>query len=184
MPEPLARATFDYTLDEAADVVWRQSRRLRSLRSHPWITAVIMALVSGALLLIVFGWAFPDNPKTLVVWIAAGGALAAGIFGYVRYGHHYRRAVRRMLREAHGDDPLHCEVELHHEHVRVLQPQTALTFPWPDVESVGDEDGDIVLLAKRGGVLVVRQRAFTGERERLAFLDLMRQLAARHAAKG
>ena len=75
----------------------------------------------------------------------------------------------------HGEGRRRCDVELHADRLLVRQDEGLLSFPWPAVDSVRDDEGDIEFLSQRGTV-VVRERAFANEPERAAFLRLAIEL--------
>lgn len=171
MTEPLARALFVYTLDDRVDVSWRAARHSPSVQ-RLWRRGRLLSTALVAMLAPLLLHTFAPNVPTIAVIAATViGCIGMFVVWNERIGSRYRRLVRRMLREAHGEGHHQCDVALHADRLLVRQDEGLLSFPWPEVDSVRDDDGDIELLSPRGAV-VVRGRAFANETERAAFLRL------------
>ncbi len=112
MGEPLARASFSFSLEDRIDVAVRTADHLPSIRSQRRVALIAVGVLSalvmaGALWLLPHSWSPP--------WIVAA-SLAFGALGmfirHLRYPTLYRRAVGRILRDMYGDGTHPCDVEI------------------------------------------------------------------------
>jgi hypothetical protein len=167
MTEPLARAEYDYTLDELADVSWRAAKNSPRFRHRQRRTTITLGIGFGVAAASVV--AFAHGPSVAAV-LGAGALTAIVIIAWrtLRLPAQYRRAVKRQALRRHGAGPLHCAIELHPERVLLQQPGLDLQFAWPEVLAVSVERDDVEIRA-RSGVLVVRGRAFANAAAREQF---------------
>ena len=170
MSEPLACASFEFSLDDLADVSCRLARRLPSHRRLRVQATILSGVMAG---LVIYALTLIQDPMP---WLPrAGVSLAAALLAmwicHERWEPYVRRSTRRVLRDMYGEGPHRCDVELHTEHFTVKQFLTIVTTPWSQVDSVNDDQGDIEILASKGGSVVVNASAFAGQAEQARFLD-------------
>jgi membrane protein implicated in regulation of membrane protease activity len=169
-----ARAEFDYTLDDLADVAWRTTQRSAHARSQRRIAVAVIAVLLGAALGAPVLYLRPEKP-----WFAfAVGIPAAILFVVLSYRMlpaSMRRSLRRSLREHHGDGPHRCVVELHDDHMLWRHANLDWRLAWCDVRAI-EPDGDDLVVTSRTGVSVVRGRAFADAAAREQFVATARRL--------
>jgi len=177
MAEPLARANFDSTAAERADVACRVAELLPTVRRQRRLALVLGLAMGAALILATLRWRGPDGDWFVQIGIAALAALVVGMMAPSQLRRSYRRTMHKVMLDAYGDGPQPFAAELHPDHVVGLSNQHNLTVPWREVRSVRDVGGDLEIVA-RTSLIVVRARAFASGDER----DRFRQLAERLAA--
>lgn len=176
----IAIAEFFATTDDIAEVNARSFNRSRLVRrwrieSYIIITLVVTAL-SYALLTLT-----TDAPLLSRI---AGAVLFGSLFTPVAIwigNSSYRTRVRKLIEEQYGKDlKLHFVVEVRPEGLIVKHQRRKSKHDWTQTMEIVNEQGDIVFRnsANPGWIAVVRGRAFSGDKNRDAFLAL-----ARHYAK-
>lgn len=180
-----ARVTFEYGIDDLADVSARNVDRLASARATARNTVLIAALLVG-----IAGGAVSTLQKPGdVVFALVGGALCATAFAILllllRPGAQ-RAAVRRQLLEQWGPGPFTCIVELHDDQMLWREERgrlhLELRVPWAELREIRTEGEDWVV-ESRTGVSMLRGRAFVNTVEADAFFATLERLSATAAAR-
>lgn len=128
------------------------------IRDHPLGTALIGLLIAGVFFRYYPRW----QDKTLDAALRRGAAAAMA-----------------------GPGPHICEVELRPDGIWVRQLQKQSIHEWPTVEAVSESADSIELFTNDGTGVIVRNRAFPTDTDRLRFVEIARSnLAARHGATG
>ncbi len=177
--EPLARVSFEFGLDELMDVTRRSTARLHTVRQRELFSLVFVLILIATLTPTALFWSDPDSSPALV---AVATAIAV-TFGYLANRHFCARrrekVTRGILRELYGDGRHRCDIELHHDRMTMSQLDTSTTVPWSQVESIADDNGDLIVTA-HSSVTVVRKFAFPDDAARIVFHDRVRQLVRQH----
>jgi hypothetical protein len=185
MTEPLARAEFDYGLDDLADVSERLANASPTIRRLRRRNAVVAGVIFGALFL-GFGLAVTVHGSSALRAIAVVVAVLVGAIAAssarTRMPQVHRKIVREMLEERSHPKRTHCRVELFPDRALVTQRGLSLSYAWSDAREFRDDGGDLEMQF-RGSILVVRRRAFRSAAERAAFLALAKRLASDASAK-
>lgn len=141
------RAEFDFTIDDLADVSFRNFLGLRD-----FLSLVGIAITAAVIAVFVTAYQAPH------------------------YGARVKRRMANALAEQLGSSPMHCEVELRPEHLWSRQGNIELRCAWKDATAIA-EIPEGVELRFRDGYVLVRSRAFANDTERAAFTARARDLA-------
>ena len=169
--------TFDFTVDEAAEVHLASIRTSREASS--WRRREQIKFVAGVVLAVAAISIVGSTDRSLtIVYILVGvvvGLLLTIPFGWY-YDHLVRRRTRRLLLERLGGaGPHECSIEIRPETLRVTQAGIEIAFPWADATGV-KEASDGVTINFRGGLVLARARGFVSEEHRSEFLRRVREL--------
>jgi hypothetical protein len=169
MSEPLATASFLFTLDDMVDVTWRQLAHSPAMRSQHRRQILGAGVFCGLLAMGLLNLLF-ETMTTSQLWVGAVFGAALGMVS-LHAGRHstFVRAVRPLLRETLGPPPHRCTVELHADRAEVHQGDMQLQLAWREVDVVREDRGDIEIRSVRC-LVVVRGRSFAAEGERARFL--------------
>ena len=178
-----ARVTFDFTVDEAAEVHLasiRTSREGSSWRRREQFKFVVGLVLTVAAISIV-----SSRDRSLVIEHILGGVvvglLLAIPFGWY-YDHLVRQRTRRLLLERLGGaGPHECSIEIRPETLRITQAGIEIAFPWADATGV-KEASEGVTISFRGGLVLARARGFVSEDHRSEFVRRARELVPNGAA--
>ena len=169
------KVSFDFTTDDLVEVAERaleRSRASRSLRSAGlwgWC-----ALCAGGSYLVV--------PASLPLRLAA--AAMAAVLVVVLYPSETARFRKKHLKQHYrerfgGDGPFTCEVELRPEGLSMVQAGTRVLHEWPLITEIVETPDSVDFVARGGGSLAVRNRAFRSPQQRAEFLRLARSYSGR-----
>jgi hypothetical protein len=165
------RVRFEYTIDDLIDVSMRLLKRSRSVRASRHWDLLTTALLSGVLL-------FAIVPASVAGKLIMGGLGLA--FGALSYPAIRQRTVRRRLRkfceETVGTgETLFCEVELNESDVHTNSNGSRTVSAWENVKEIQETLDSVDIYTGRGGLTVVRKRAFASQEETLQFIALANQ---------
>jgi hypothetical protein len=174
---------FEFTREDMIDAARRGLARSEAVRA--WRT-------KGLLISVGLSWLIVFLFFLLVLRNAPGGVLAgllAGLATGLLYPGSHRRGIERRLRafyrENYGDDvgPFLCEVEVGPVGLWVRELNTQYTHEWESVERVEETADGVDVIIRRGGFIVVRDRAFGSPEERRRFVELARSYIALAGAR-
>jgi hypothetical protein len=170
----LERLEFDSTLDEVVDVSVRLVENTAAYRRNrqQWQWTFGVCAAGGAAVMLLRG---NDVPSYGALAIASFAALVAGTAAGMLYGRyhdrHVRRHYRRMLDELYGSaETIHWEFEIRPDTLWSRSQHAEVAFPWSRLRQVKDVSGAIELWFDPG-LAIVRDRAFSGQADRRAFLE-------------
>lgn len=171
-----SRVTFDFTVDEAAEVHLASIRTSREASS--WRRREQVKFVAGLILAVAAMSVVSSTDRSLItVQILVGVVVSLVLaipFGWY-YDHLVRRRTRRLLLERLGGaGPHECSIEICPETLRVIQAGIEIAFPWADATGV-KEAPDGVTITFRAGLVLARARGFASEDHRLEFLRRVRE---------
>lgn len=107
--------------------------------------------------------------------------LSAGVIGSILGGLFYpkvnestvKRRLRKLFQENAGSDKVFiCEVELSEAGLHTRQNSMEIIYRWENIKAVQETDDSVDLYAEKGGLVVVRKRAFNGSAEQEQFIEL------------
>ena len=172
----MKRIEFDSTVDELVDVNMRLVGRTAAYRQQrqqmQW--ALGLCAASGVAVFLLRGSAVPSYGALA---IASFAAPVAGIAVGILYGRYYERYVRqhyrRMVDELYGKTAvIHWEFEIRPDILWSRSQHAEVAFPWSRLRSVEDVPGAIELWFDPG-LAIVRDRGFSDQEERRAFIDTL-----------
>jgi hypothetical protein len=162
------RVQFEYTSDDLVDVQLRALRNSAAARAWRWHDLAFTSLLSGVLL-------FAIIPGEITVRLSVGviGLILAGLL-YPKVNESIvKRRLRKLFQENVGSDKvLICEVELSESGVHTKQNGMEIIYTWENVEEVRETEDSVDIRAEKGGLVVVRKRAFSGSAEQQQFIAL------------
>lgn len=165
---------FEFTRDELIDASQRFSARSKVVRS--WKTNGMMwSAILAWLLVFVFFYTTPIKGVLI-------GLVAAGLCALV-YPTYHKRATVKRLRKLHdeilGDETsLSCGVDITPEGVTITQLNHRTQYEWPAIAEVQETNDSVDIFTRRGGGVIVRNRAFASDADRAKFLELAKTFLA------
>ena len=162
---------FEYTIADLVDVQMRVLKHSRTARAWRWQDLIITSLLSGVLM-------FAIIPEGITGKLIVGTiGLVTGALFYVPLNEAtVRRRLRKFFAEQVGaNKPLFCEVELKDSGVHTSSNGTQLIFAWENVNEIKETQDSVDISSERGGLVVVRKRAFTSPEAQLQFVGLANQ---------
>jgi hypothetical protein len=168
------KVEFEFSVADLADTARRSGERSQAIRDMRWQgLASWAALLSLALFLLLEG-----------SWV--GRAVFAGLFWvaimviYPRVSKSWpdRHYLKYYQEHLGGDGPFVCEVVITPEGVTTTQFGAETRRQWSGVKDIVDSPGAVEFVFRVGGMLVVRDRAFTTPQQRLEFLAAARAYLA------
>jgi len=168
------KVNFDATLDDFVDVSNRaiaRSKTIKSFRFSEKLSSIACALVCAVVLGL--RWQGSSPHKLLV------GVIAALLFlilfwalNYVIWQPLRTRRLRRLCQERLGTEyPVAVEIEVTESDIITRQLGSEYRQAWGSISDI-EEQEDCIEIRGRGGLLVVRGRAFHSDEERREFLRL------------
>lgn len=175
------RVTFEFTVDEAAEVqsaFVKTSREASSWRRREQFKFVVSLTIACAFVVIIFRDNRSISNSAFLIAVAFGiGLLLAIPFGWY-YDHIVRtRRYRFLLEQLGGLGPHQCSIEIRPTTLWVSQAGVELTFRWSDATNVQDITEGVAITFSRGLVLA-RNRGFISDAHRAAFLRHVRERAS------
>jgi hypothetical protein len=166
------RVQFEYTLDDVVDVQLRALKRSAAARAWRWRDLLLTSLVSGVLLFAII----PGETASRLIVGVIGLILGAVIYPIMNE-RTVKQRLKKLCEENAGPDKVFiCEVELRESGVHISQNGMEITYKWENVAEVKETEDSVDIYAAKGGLVVVRKRAFNGLAEQKHFIDL----ATRH----
>jgi hypothetical protein len=165
------RVQFDYTIEDLVDVQMRVLNNSRAVRAWRWRDLVLTSLMTGI-------FVFAIIPEEITVRIIVG--IIGLILGAVLYPVVSEMTIKRRLRKwceenAGPAKTFTCEVELNESGIHSQQNETQIVFPWKNMKEIRETKDSVDIYFERGGLMVIRNRAFTSPEERQRFIELAKQ---------
>jgi hypothetical protein len=165
------RVEFNYTIDDMVDVHMRVLKRSRAARAWRWRDLILSSLMTGVLLFAVI----PEGITGKIIVGTIGLLLGAVLYPVLN-----EMTVKRRLRKWHeenigSDKPLTCEVELNQSGIHTKSNGTRIIYAWENVTEIKETEGSVDIYSERGGLVVVRERAFTSPGDHQRFIELAKQ---------
>lgn len=165
------KVEFDYTIEDMVDVHMRVLKRSRAARAWRWRDLVMTSLFTGAFL-------FAVIPEEITARIIVG--ILGLLLGAVLYPVVNEMTVKRRLRkwcEEHAGTQrtFTCEVELNQSGIHARQNGTQIIYAWENVTEIKETEDSVDIYSEKGGLVVVRKRAFTSPGEHQRFVELAKQ---------
>jgi hypothetical protein len=165
------RVQFEYTIDDVVDVQLRALKRSRAARAWRWRDQIATSLLSGVLLFAII----PGETTIRLIVGLIGLILGALLFPIVNENT-VKRRLRKLFQENAGPDKVFiCEVELSESGVHTRQNGMEMIYGWENVKEVQETRDSVDIHAEKGGLVVVRKRAFNGSTEQQHFIELASQ---------
>ncbi len=165
------RVRFEYTIDDLIDVQMRRLKRSRAARAWRLRDLVTTSLLTGVLL-------FAIIPEGITGKLIMGGiGLVFGALFYVAFNEStIKRRMRKLYQEnVRSHKPLSCEVELNESGVHASSNGAQTFSAWEDVKEIQETQDSVDIYTNRGGLVVVRKRAFTSPEDQFQFIALANQ---------
>jgi hypothetical protein len=165
------RVQFEYTIDDLVDVQVRALKRSAAARAWRRRDLVITSLLSGVLLFVII----PGETASRLIVGAIGLILGALLYPKVNE-ETVKRRLRKLFQENAGPEKVFiCEVELRESGVHISQNALEIIYRWENVKEVQETKDSVDIYAEKGGLVVVRKRAFKGSAEQKDFIELATQ---------
>src|SRR5882762_5657740 len=162
------RVEFNYTVEDLVEAQLRLLKRSRAVRAWRLRDLVLTSLFTG-------GFLFAVIPEEITVRIIVGSI--GLLLGAVVYPFMNRETVKRRLRKlceenAGPDKTFNCEVELNQSGIHAKTNGIQIIYSWENVTDIQETQDSVDIYSGKGGLVVVRNRAFTSPEERLQFIEL------------
>lgn len=168
---------FDFSIEDLVDAGERMLTRSSVIRGLRRSSAVFAAAVVATIL---FFWT-PGPPATRLIIAVISAAGAWFIYVPIRKALVARRLRDYWKERLKGEGPFSCEVELTGEGVTARQFSTVTSVPWSEVSRVEAAADSVEIWTRSGGIIVVRDRAFSSPEEKRRFVELGSKSAAASA---
>jgi hypothetical protein len=170
------KVTFDATIDDFVDTNNRLLKRSKLIRKWRWVNVFVAFLITGA----VFYFVFPGKPFMRIAGAIIVAAIAAALFPAIHRSE-VNSKLKKYFREQLGTEgPIKIEVEISDACLAVKQLGTLISHDWPNISSVENTRDAVELIHRRGGITVVRSRAFNSPEEQEQFATLARHYIKMH----
>jgi hypothetical protein len=177
---PLARAEFDFTVDDLVDVQMRSASVEQAVRGARY--RAIRAFGSLAAAGAAIGIAVPSLRADKVLWTLVAVMVVAALQSLLPWRGRVTRALQRSASRLMPSGTARCVVELRSDRLEARYLDTILGMEWSRAVAVDDSGADVVV---QGPVLVVvRNRAFARPEDRAAFVAIARERMATSRAQG
>ena len=165
------RVQFEFTLDDVVDVQLRILKRSPAARAWRWRDLVVTALLSGVLLFAIIPG---ETTSRLIVGLI--GLMLGALFYPIVNENTVKRRLRKLVQENAGPEKVFiCEVELSESGVHTRQNGMEIIYRWENVKEVQETKDSVDIYGEKGGLVVVRKRAFNGSAEQQHFIELATQ---------
>lgn len=162
------RVQFEFTHDDLIDASKRFTARSKVMRSWKWSGMFWTAILAWV---IVFAFFYQTPIKGAVVGLVV--ALVAALIYPVFYKREIEKRMRKLHQEILGnEDSFVCEVELTPGGFAVFQTNRQIKYEWPAVDEIKETSDSVDIFTRDGGGVIVRNRAFQSEADRLKFVEL------------
>lgn len=169
---------FDATIDDLADANIRIAKRTNTYRQQRHQAQTAYGLVAAGILAVTLQGR--SSLAVIIGFTIIGGVVVAYAYGrfHDRYVvRHYRLMVGDLY---HGVKTIPCVVDLRDDVVWTKTGDMEIAFPWSRQTIINDV-GDSIELWFEPGLVVVRNRAFPTDDDRLAFLRAATRLCSQKA---
>jgi hypothetical protein len=173
------RVQFTYNQEDLVDAAMRFSARSKSVRLMRRKRTAWLALLAWLLVFVFFRFSFHG---------AIGGMVAALIVVITDpwlYNYELRKNLRKIAKEQYGEEnEFSCEVELLPEGLKTSGQNIQCTTEWETIEEIVSTSDSVDIFGRKGGGVIVRNRAFSSAEERQRFIELAREYMNRASAAG
>ena len=165
------RVEFNYTIDDIVDVQLRLLNRSRAARAWRWRNAALTSLVAGAFLFAVIPEGIAGRTVMGTIGLLSGAAVYLALNDVI-----VKRRLRKWCEENAGSDKTFtCEVELTDSGVHTKSNGTQIIYDWANVNEIKETEDSVDIHFEKGGLVVVRNRAFASPGEHQRFIQLAKQ---------
>lgn len=174
---------FDATLQDVVDVELRMLKRSAVARRWGRRDSIIIGTMSALGIFIVLGFVTPSPPMDFRIALSLG---CMALFPFLFHRMHRDEGSLRAeqyFREQLGDGPIRIIVELRSEGAWVRQANVQMLFEWEHATAIEDTPGGVEMIFQRGGIVVVRDRAFESATQRTEFIERARDLMRAHNSR-
>lgn len=164
------RVQFEFTRDDLIDASKRFSARSKVVRSWKW-NGMFYAALFAWLLVFAFFYQTPFKGALIGLVAALGSALIYPVF--------HKSGMEKRLRKLHqeilgNENSFVCEVDLTQAGFSVSQINRQIKYEWQAVEEIKETRDSVDIFTRDGGGVIVRNRAFQSDAERMRFVELAR----------
>jgi hypothetical protein len=164
------KVQYQATQDDILDTHLRLQKRSKLISR--WMLQGM--LFTGLIVAVLFALLISGNAILKMRWAIAGFFMACAFY-YVAYRGLIKGRMRKFLREQMGTDgPVPFEVELTPDGIWTKLHKVQLSFAWEDVSEISDLPDSIEMYVAEGGIVVVRDKAFSSTADRKRFLEIAR----------
>ncbi len=165
------RVEFNYIIEDIVDVQMRLLKRSRAARAWRWRDLLLTSLMTGAFLFAVI----PEDITGRVI-VGSIGLLLGAVLYPVLNEMTIKRRLRKWCEENAGSDKTFtCEVELNQSGIHTKSNGTRIIYAWENVTEIKETEDSVDIYSERGGLVVVRKRAFTSPGDHQRFINLAKQ---------
>jgi hypothetical protein len=162
---------FNYTIEDMVDVQLRLLKSSRAARAWRWRDLVTTSLLSGAFLFAVI----PEGITGRIIMGSIGLLLGAALYPILNEIT-VKRRLRKWCEEHVGSDKTFtCEVELNQSGIHTKSNGTQIIYAWENLKDIKETEDSVDIYFEKGGLLVVRNRAFASPDEHRRFIELTKQ---------
>ena len=163
------RVQFTYSQEDVVDAAMRFSARSKSLRALRHKRTAWAALLSWLLVFAIFRFSIKAAISGLVA------ALLVVIIDPFTYNYQHRN-LRKIFKEQYGEEnEFICEVELLPEGIKMGGKNSQCSTEWETIDEIVPTKDSVDILGRKGGGVIVRNRAFSSAEERQRVIELARQ---------
>jgi hypothetical protein len=150
------KVTFDATIDDFVDANSRLLKRSKLVRKWRWVNVLVVFL----LVAVISYFLGPGAPVVKMVEAIIGGAVAAAIFPAIHKSEVNGKLKKYFKEQLGTENPINIEIELSDAGLSVKQMGTLTAHDWPNILSAENTRDAVEVVYRRGGITVVRSRAF------------------------
>lgn len=164
------KVAFDATIDDFVDTNNRLLKRSRLVRKWRIVNIAVAFLITGTVIYLLY----PGEPLVRITGALFIAAISAAVFPLIHKSE-VDKKLKKFFKEQMGSDrPVRVEVEISDCGLSVKQAGTMILHEWQNISSVESTGDAVELINKRGGITVVRSRAFSAPEEQEQFANLAR----------
>ncbi|MEA2203726.1 MAG: hypothetical protein QOE77_502 [Blastocatellia bacterium] len=161
---------FEFTQEDLIDAAKRSLNRRNLGRARLLKSSLYLAISVGVIVFFILR----STPTIgLLLGLAVAGITILIYPQLERSGldGRLRRVAAEMMS---GPGPYVCEVEIRSEGVWLHQMNKQIIYEWPSVEAIEETSDSVDIVTLDGGGVVIRNRAFASENERMEFTEIAR----------
>ncbi len=164
------KVSFEATIDDFVDANNRILKRSKLVRRWRMVNITVVFLITGAVIYLLY----PGEQRVRITMALSIAAISAAVIPLIHKSE-VDNKLKKFLKEQMGSDkPVKVEVEISDCGLSVKQAGTMILHEWQNISSVESTGDAVELINKRGGITVVRSRAFRAPQEQERFADLAR----------
>ncbi len=162
---------FDYTLEEMLEVGLRTLKSSKTFRQARLRGYLITAVGTFAILCLIF--TYPPLQRVLNAAVFTG--IWTLVYWLIQNQLTKRRLTKYYREKVTAPWPIHLVVELNERGVLAIEREYRTEVEWTAFENVLEQNGNVEFALLKGGLIIVRARAFADEVQRQHFLAFARQ---------